>query len=116
MAAFTLNEETAIDVLIFWVEGSDGSISYEENNSLKDVFTDLGYDLDTYYKTVNHINGLSTENVQALVNKAVAFFKNASIDKRRLIYLLCEVIAGIDGGLNSSEKKRLSELKSGLGL
>ena len=45
MASFELNKEKALDVLIWWVEGSDGSIDFQEEQKVKEVLNDINYSM-----------------------------------------------------------------------
>jgi len=58
--SFELNNEKATDVLIWWVEGADGSIDYREEKAVGDVLEDVSYSLETFYQeTMIYLGGLS---------------------------------------------------------
>ena len=69
--SYSLTDETSIDTLIFWIESSDGSISYAEQKAVKRVLENMNYDMSTYHKTLSHIGAMSTENVSEMVEDAI---------------------------------------------
>src|SRR5680860_877358 len=72
--AFELDKEKALDVLIWWVEGSNGSIDYREKEAVEKVLEDMNYSMKTYYEdTLMHIGGISTDHLKELVEKAIRY-------------------------------------------
>ncbi len=117
MSQFALTDETAIDTLIFWIESSDGSISYAEKEAVKRILANMKYDMETYNKTINQIASMSTENVKQMANEAVDYINhNFSDDGKKLTYNLLETIAACDGNISSAEKEKLEAIKSELGV
>ena len=45
MSPYALTDETSIDTLIFWIESSDGAISYAEKEAVKRVLNNMKYDM-----------------------------------------------------------------------
>ncbi len=116
MGKIKLNEETAIDIIIFWVECSDGSISYPELESVQRILTDMNYSMENYHQTFSHINSLSTDNVKAQIEEAIDYIaKNFSDDGKRLMVLLAEAVAGADGRVKDNERKKIDRLKEVFG-
>jgi len=112
MSSFSLTDETAIDVLIFWVQSSDGSISYEEKNAVKKILDNMQYDMSTYQKTLSYINSLSMENIQKLEEEALDYVKrNFSDDGKKHTYSLLETIANCEGKITKQEEEKLEILK-----
>lgn len=113
MSSFELTDEKAIDVLIFYIIGADGSIDYEETEAVDRVLEDLDYDPQEYYHdTLLHINGLSTEHTNDLIDDATKWVcKNFDKEKRKLIFVLLESLASTDGEINKSEQEKLDKLK-----
>ena len=115
--SYSLTDETSIDTLIFWILGSDGSISYAEQNAVKRVLDNMKYDMATYQTTLTHIGAMSTENVGKMVNEAISHIKRAfSDDGKKLTYQLLENIANCDGKLTEKERQKLQTIKFELGL
>lgn len=112
MSTFELNDETAIDLLIFWVEGADGLINYEENKEINDILGDLDYSTENFQHTLNYLNGLPTKEIDALIEKAVIYAKKYDNDKKRFIVALLQGIAEADGNLSKAEEKKLDELRN----
>lgn len=50
MSTYALTDETSIDTLIFWIESSDGSISYKEQEAVKRILSNMKYDMETFQK------------------------------------------------------------------
>ncbi len=117
MPKLELNDEKAVDVLIFWVESSDGSISYAELEGVQRVLDDMNYSMENYHSTFSYINGLSTDNVKALVEEAIQYAKdNFSDDGKRLTVMLAEAIANCDGKIAKKEVEKIDRLKAELGV
>ncbi|MFN1835602.1 hypothetical protein AB2B38_010100 [Balneola sp. MJW-20] len=117
MSSFSLTDETAIDVLIFWIESSDGAISFEEESAVKRIMDNMHYDLQTYRKTLSHLNALSTEGIKEAENDAIEYItRNFSDRRRQLTYSLLESIATSDSKLNKTEEEKLELLKKSWGL
>lgn len=115
---FKLNNEKATDVLIWWIEGSDGSIDYREEEAVKKVLKDVSYSLETFYQeTLMHIGGLGTEQLKELVEKAINWgsehFDNHR--KQRTIALLY-VIAESDGKISKGQQEKIDRIKNAFGV
>lgn len=109
----TMNNETSTYILIIWIAGSDGSISFNEEKTIFRSLDILGYtDQDNYRKLESEIGAMSTKNLDALIGEAIEYAKkNYSNDKKRLLYLAIENIASSDGSINRHERQRLSILR-----
>lgn len=113
---FILTDETAADILIFWMESSDGSISYWEDEAVKEVLAGMDYTMQTYRDTLVHLGALSTERLNKLIEEARAYAaeKYTPEQKKRLIHLL-EVISDSDDK-GKIEKNKLQQLREEFGL
>lgn len=117
MSNFVFTDETSIDTLIFWIESSDGSISYAEQEAVKRVLKNMQYDMSTYHKTLSQIAAMDTDDVKPMAQEAVDYIKrNFSDDGKKLTYNLLESIATSDGPLNDVEQEKLASIKSDLGI
>lgn len=115
---FELNDEKATDVLIWWVEGADGSIDYREEEAVKNVLEDVNYSLETFYQeTMLHLSGLSTENLKELVQKAINWGKENFDDhrKQRTVALLY-VIAECNGKITDEQQEKIDSIKDTFGI
>lgn len=115
---FELNDEKATDVLIWWVEGADGSIDYREEEAVKNVLEDVNYSLETFYQeTMLHLSGLSTENLKELVQKAINWGKENFDDhrKQRTVALLY-VIAECNGKITDEQQEKIDSIKDAFGI
>lgn len=110
---FELNDEKATDVLIWWVEGADGSIDYREEEAVKRVLNDMNYSLKTYYEeTLMHIGALSTENMKELVEKSIEWGKNNFDEHRKKITIaLLEIIATSNGNITDNQQEKLEKIE-----
>lgn len=115
---FELNDEKATDVLIWWIEGTDGSIDYTEEQAVERVLEDMNYSLETYYqKTLMHIGALSTEHMKELVDKAIEWGKEHFDEHRKKLTLaLLENIASCDGDITPEEQEKLDRIEKGFGI
>ncbi len=114
--SYSLTDETSIDTLIFWIESSDGSISYEEQKAVQRILDNMRYDMSTFQNTLSHISAMSTEHLQELIEEAISHVKrNFSDDGKRLTYQLLETIAGSNGDISKAEQEKLTRLKSEFG-
>ncbi len=117
MSSFSLTDETAIDVLIFWIQSSDGAISYEEHETVKDVLSNMEYTMNTYNDTVMKLGALSTEHLKEVEAEAIDYIKrNFSDDGKKLTHQLLYAVASSDGPIGDGEKEKLKTLSSELGL
>lgn len=117
MSSFSLTDETAIDVLIFWIESSDGAISYSEQNAVKDVLSNMEYTMRTYHDTISHLGALSTEGLHEVEKDAIDYVKKHFSDEgKKLTHQLLYSVASSDGTPNSDEKKKLDHFKSEVGI
>lgn len=115
---FELSDEKATDVLIWWVEGADGSIDYREEEAVEKVLKDVNYSLETFYQeTMMHLSGLSTENLKELVQKAIEWGKENFDDhrKQRTIALLY-VIAECNGNITDEQQEKIDTVKGAFGI
>lgn len=117
MSSYALTDETAIDVLIFWIESTDGTISYAEQKAVKRVLENMNYDMRTYHKTLSSIGAMSNENVKTLIDEAISYVKsNFSDDGQRLTYSLLDAIAHCEGKASEAQNKKLARIKSEFGI
>ena len=117
MSSYTLNDETAIDVLIFWMESADGSISFAEQNAVKNVLDMMNYDMSTFQHTLSHLGGMSSAHIHEIVEEAIVYVRsNFSDDGKKLVYSLVQTIAQCDSNLSKEEEEKLSHLKNELGV
>lgn len=117
MSTYALTDETSIDTLIFWIESSDGSISYDEQEAVKRILSNMEYDMSTYHKTLSQIAAMGTDEVKDMANEAVEHInRNFSDDGKKLTYNLLEAIAASDGDISNAERTKLDSIKSELNL
>ena len=117
MSSFSLTDETAIDVLIFWIESSDGAISYEEESAVKRIMDSMHYDMHTYHKTLSHLNALSIDGIHEAEEDAIEYIsRNFSDQQRQLTYQLLENIATSDSKVDDQEIDKLEKVKEAWGL
>lgn len=117
MSTYALNDETSIDTLIFWIQSSDGSISYEEQETVKRILSNMKYDMSTYHKTLSQISAMGTDEVKDMANEAVDHINRSfSDDGKKLTYNLLEAIAASDGDISDAERTKLDAIKSELGV
>lgn len=116
--AFELNKEKALDVLIWWIEGSDGSIDYREEETVKKALSDMNYSMETYYEdTLMHIGGLSNENLKKLVDRSIKYGKNnySEHEKQKTIALL-HAVAESNGHITDGQQEKIERLKKAFGV
>lgn len=112
-----LTDETAIDVLIFWIESTDGSISFAEEDAVKRVLENMNYDLTTYRKTLSQIAAMSTDHVKQFVEEAILYVRsNFSDDGKKLTFNLLDTIATCEGSISDEQQARIDRLKKEFGL
>ncbi len=117
MSSYALTDETAIDVLIFWIESTDGSISFAEQDAVKRVLSNMNYTLDTYHKTLSQIGAMSTDHVQEMVEEAIVYIRsNFSDDGKKLTYSLLDAIANCEKKLSSAQLAKFERLRNELGV
>ena len=117
MSTYALTDETAIDVLIFCIESTNGSISFEEQEAVKRVLSDMKYKMKTYHQTVSHIGAMSTEHLKEVIEEAIAYVRsNFSDDGKKLTYSLLDSVAHSDGDLTSDQKEKFERLKKEFGI
>ena len=116
MSTFSLTDETSIDVLIFWIQSADGSISFKEESTVKRVLENMNYDLSTYHKTLSHLGAMSLENMQNAANDAIDHIKsNFSDDGQKMVFNLLDAIASCDSKIKNTEQSKLDHIKSEFG-
>lgn len=111
--SFEFNKEKALDVLIWWIEGSDGSMEYEEDKKVKEVLGDMNYSKDIYFQdTLMYIGSLPTEKLSDLVNQAIAYGKDhfSEHDKKKVVALLY-AIAQSSGEIKEGEQDKIDRIK-----
>lgn len=113
-----LNDEKATDVLIWWVEGADGSIDYQEEQAVKRALSDMNYSLETYYQeTLMHIGELSTEHMKDLVDKAIEWgAEHFDEHRKKLTMALLETIASANGDITSGQREKLDRIEEAFGV
>lgn len=115
--AFKLNEEKALDVLIWWVEGSDGSIDFYEEDAVEKVLKDMNYSPETYYEETRiHIAGLGTENIKKLVNESILYGSTHFSDHRKQQAIaLLYAVAESNGDISEGQQEKIDKLKRAFG-
>lgn len=117
MSTYALTDEIAIDVLIFWIESSDGSISFAEQDSVKRILDNMNYDLGTFQKTISHIGAMSTDHLKEIIEESISYVRsNFSDDGKKLVFSLLDSIANCDGKASTLEQEKLDRLKNELGV
>ena len=116
--AFELDNERALDVIIWWVGGSDGSIDYQEKEKVKEVLKDMQYSMQTYHQeTIMHIGGLSTEKIDDLVDDAIAHASaNFSEHEKKKVVALLYAVAESDGNISEGEQEKIDRIKREFGV
>ncbi len=116
MSTYSLTDETSIDVLIFWVQSADGSISFHEEETVKRVLANMNYDLSTYHNTLSHLGAMSLEHMEAVVKDAIDHIKtNFSDEGQKMVFNLLDAIASCDAKIKATEQKKLDHIKSEFG-
>ena len=116
MSNFSLTDETSIDVLIFWIQSADGSISFKEVETVKRVLDNMNYDLSTYHQTLSHLGAMSLENMKDAVNDSINYIKsNFSDEGQKMVFNLLDAIAGCDTKVKATEQNKLDTIKSDFG-
>jgi len=112
--SFELSDEKAIDVLIWWVEGADGSIDYSEEQAVKEALEDMDYSLETYYQeTLEYIGALATEQLDQLVDEAIAWASEKfDHHKKQVTLALLYVIAECNGKISSAQQEKLDRIQN----
>lgn len=111
--SFELNNEKAMDVMIWWIEGADGSIDYREDEEVKRVLNEMDYSMETFYQeTLMHISGLGNENMQKLIDDAVAWGRdNYDKNRKKMALTLLGNIAACNGEVTSEQQEKLNLIK-----
>ncbi|MGB0348095.1 MAG: hypothetical protein ACPGGA_11455 [Balneolaceae bacterium] len=116
MSTFSLTDETSIDVLIFWIQSADGSISFKEEETVKRVLDNMNYDLSTYHQTLSHLGAMSLDHMKDAVNDAVDHIKTSfSDDGQKMVFNLLDAIATCDAKIKPAEQEKLDHIKSEFG-
>ena len=116
--SFELNNEKATDVLIWWVQGADGSIVYREEKAVKDALKDVSYSLETFYQeTMIYLGGLSNQYLRELVENAIEWGSQHFDEHRqqRTIALLY-VIAECNRKITDEEQEKIDRIKESFGV
>jgi len=116
--SFEFNNEKALDVLIWWVEGSDGSIEYEEEQKVQEVLGDMNYSKDIYYQdTLMYIGSLPTEKLDDLVEDAISYASQnySKHDKQKTVSLL-HAIAKSNDNIKEGEREKIDRIKNEFGV
>ncbi|MBO6523092.1 MAG: hypothetical protein JJ971_04640 [Balneolaceae bacterium] len=117
MSSYALTDETAIDILIFWIASTDGSISFAEQGAVKRVLENMNYTMNTYHKTMSQIGAMSTDHVKKMIEEAIVYIRsNFSDDGQRLTYSLLDTIAHCEGGPKKDLNEKLERLKKEWGV
>ncbi|HKJ46700.1 MAG TPA: hypothetical protein VJ991_12795 [Balneolales bacterium] len=116
MSTFELNDESAIDLLIFWVEGADGLMGYEEDKEVNEILNEMSYSPQNYQHTINYLNGLTTKHIDDKIDEAIEWTKKYEEQKRRYILALLQNLAEIDGPMSKEEREKIDELHVRYGL
>lgn len=116
MSTFSLTDETSIDVLIFWIQSADGSISFKEEATVKRVLDNMNYDLSTYHQTLSHLGAMSTDHINDAVDDAINHIKSSfSDDGQKMVFNLLDAIATCDARIKETEQNKLDHIKSEFG-
>lgn len=117
MSTYALTDETSIDVLIFWIESSDGAISYDELEAVNKVLDNMHYDMSTYHETISHISAMSVEHVKEIIEDAITHIKKTFTEEgKKLTYQLLETIALTGNIASKTNNEKLERLKIEFGL
>lgn len=118
--AFELNKEKTLDVLIWWIESTDGSIDYSEEQAVKEVLDQMNYSMETYHKeTVLEIGAMGTEEIKELIDRAIEWgSKNYDEHRKKKAVALLKVIADHDGDgeMSDEQREKLNKVKQAFGL
>jgi|GEM_PF-456857 hypothetical protein len=116
--AFEFNNEKALDVMIWWVEGSDGSIDFREEEKVEEVLSDMNYSMTTYYEeTLMHIGGLSTDNLKELVDDSIRYgSRNYSKHEKEKTVALLYAIAESNGSISEGQQEKIDRIKREFGV
>lgn len=115
--AFELNEEKALDVLIWWVEGSDGSIDFHEEEAVENNLADMNYSPETYYEeTMMHIGGLGTDKIKELVDESIQYGStHFSEHRKQQAIALLYAVAESNGDISEGQQEKIDRIKKAFG-
>lgn len=116
MNEYTLTVEHIIDLLIFWIAGSNGQIDYEENKEINEILADLSYDPKSFQDTINYLNGLRTTEIDRLIDQAIEKADSFKKERKRYMVIVLRNVAQSDGHIAKSEQKKLDILREKWGL
>lgn len=116
--SFELTDEKATDVLIWWIEGTDGSIDYREDEAVRRVLTDMNYSLETFYEdTMLHISGLSNEHMKELIDQSIEWGnRHFNESRKKLTLVLLGTIASSNGDITADQQEKLDLIKKEFGI
>lgn len=111
--AFELNDERAINVLMWWIEGADGSIDYDEEQAVQRVLKEMDYSPETFYEETRlHISGLGMDDVHKLVEESIEWVaEHFDEAHKKLTHSLLETIAASNGKITDEQQEKLDRLE-----
>ncbi len=109
---FSLDNEKATGVLIWWIEGADGSIDYKEEDAIKEVLDEMDYSMKEYrQKTKMSISGLSNERMEEVINESIQWgAEHFDEQRKKKTVRLLEIIADADEK-GEDEQEKLDRIK-----
>jgi len=113
MPSFEINKEHAIDLIIFWVTGIDGTLNYDELKEADQQLQALNYDPKEFHgRTMNHLSSLNSEQISDLINEAKQYVASHfdSHEKDALLFLIKQIIQA-DGIVSNAEEDTVAELE-----
>ena len=115
---FELNDERATDILIWWLEGTDGSIDYDEEQEVKRILQKMSYSPETFYEdTLLYISGLSSEDMDDLIDQAITWgADHFGESQKELTLMLLENVALSNGKMTDEQKEKLEQIGKAFGI
>lgn len=110
--SFTLTKESVTGLLIWWIEGADGSIEKEEEDAIEAGLKDLDFDIKTYrQETMIYVSGLTNDEIENLMDDAINWGRKhlSTHNKQKMIQLLS--VLSKKGETTDDELKKLNRLR-----
>ncbi len=116
--SYELNSEKATNVLIWWVESSDGNIDYREKEEVENILKEMNYDMETFYEeTMVHISGLSAEKIELLIADSIRWgAEHYDKQRKKETVTLLKEVAQSDGNIDEDQENKLDRIKDEWGI
>lgn len=107
-----LNDHKAIGILMWWIEGADGSIGRKEEKTIENILSDMDYSMQKYrQKTKMFISGLSSQHMEKAIDQSIQWGAEHFDNQRKQQTIKTLKVVARSNEKTENEQQNITQIK-----